>query len=137
MRSNMQSIRFSEEEYFALKSFAKERNMKLSSLVRECCFAHIHNITDHEQLLKALKLENPDEIQKTFFDALNNTNDAVLKSIEKLQLDMSQKFELVDLIQRKMVFLYYFFNREVPPEDYGEFERSANRRTKSYLEHID
>ena len=137
MRSRMQSIRFSEEEYFALENFAKDRNMKLSSLVRECCFAHIQNITDHEKLLKALKPENPEEIQKTFFDALNNTNDAVLKSIEKLQLDVAQKFKLVDMLQRKIVWLQYFFNREVPPEDYGEFERSANRRTKSYLEHID
>ena len=69
-------------------------------------FCHIQNITEHEKLLKSLKPENPKEIQKTFFDALNNSNDAVLKSIEKLQLDMSQKFKLVDMLQRKIVWLH-------------------------------
>ena len=137
MRSKMQSIRFSDDEFILLEKIAQSRSKKLSAFIRECCFAHIQNITEHEKLLASLKPEDSQEIQKTFFDALNNTNDAVLKSIEKLQLDMAQKFKLVDMLQRKIVYLHYFFNREVPPEDYGMFERSANKRTKLFLENID
>jgi len=137
MRSKMQSIRFSDDEFIVLEKIAQSRSKKLSAFIRECCFAHIQNITEHEKLLASLKPEDSQEIQKTFFDALNNTNDAVLKSIEKLQLDMSQKFKLVDMIQRKMVYLHFFFNRDVPPEDYSQAERSANKRTKIYLEDID
>jgi ribonuclease HII len=133
----MQSIRFSYDEFIVLEKIAQSRSKKLSAFIRECCFAHIQNITEHEKLLASLKPEDSQEIQKTFFDALNNTNDAVLKSIEKLQLDMAQKFKLVDMLQRKIVYLHYFFNREVPPEDYGMFERSANKRTKLLLENID
>jgi uncharacterized protein (DUF1778 family) len=132
----MQSIRFSDDEFIMLEKIAQSRGKKLSAFIRECCFAHIQNITEHEKLLASLKPEDSQEIQKTFFDALNNSNDAVLKSIEKLQLDMAQKFTLVDLIQRKMVWLYYFFNREVPPEEYGEKERSANRRTRIFFEDV-
>ena len=137
MRSKMQSIRFSDDEFILLEKIAQSRSKKLSAFIRECCFAHIQNITEHEKLLASLKPEDSQEIQKTFFDALNNSNDAILKSIEKLQLDISQKFKLVDLIQRKMVFLFYLFNRELPPEVYGEMERAANRRTKYFFEDVD
>ena len=136
MRSKMQSIRFSDDEFILLEKIAQSRSKKLSAFIRECCFAHIQNITEHEKLLASLKPEDSQEIQKTFFDALNNSNDAILKSIEKLQLDMSQKFKLVDMIQRKIVWLHYFFNREVPPEDYGKMERSANKRTQSFFENV-
>ena len=137
MRSKMQSIRFSDDEFIVLEKIAQSRGKKLSAFIRECCFVHIQNITEHEKLLASLNPEDSQEIQKTFFDALNNSNDAVLKSIEKLQLDVAQKFKLVDMIQRKMIWLFFFFNREVPPEDYGKMERSAIKRTRTFFEDID
>jgi len=134
MRSKMQSIRLSEEEYSVIRNIAKTKNMKVSTFIRDCFFAYLHNMTEHEKLLEALKPEDPKEFQKTFFDVLNNSNDAVLKSLEKIQIDISKKSYLLDKLQRQSIFLHFLFNREIFEEDIEKVENSANRRTKEFLE---
>ena len=78
-KSRMQSIRLSEEELSVLKQIAQIKGKKLSALIREYCFAYLNNLVEHEKLVESIKPEDPNEFQKTFFDVLNNSNDAVLK----------------------------------------------------------
>jgi hypothetical protein len=136
-KPRMQSIRFSEEDYILLREIAKTKDKKFSTLIRDCCFAYLQNNVEHEHLLNALQPEDPKEFQKTFFDVLNNSNDAVLKSVEKFHSDMLIKFNLIDRLLRKVIYLQFLHSRELSEEDYGNQAKSAKRRIREFLEDID
>ena len=84
-----------------------------------------------------LKVKNPEEVQETIFDIINKSNEAVLKSLEKLQVEISKKLELLDVLQRKNIFLQFFHSRETPGEDFPKQDKFARTQIKAFLEDID
>jgi len=136
-KTKMQSIRFFEDDYFVLRNVANAKGKKFSTLVRECCIAYLLNSAEHEGLIDSLKPEDPKEIQKTFFDALNNSNTVVLKTLENLQIEIFRKLELLDLLERKAIYLQFFISQANPDENYVERNKFAKKWTKDFLEDID
>jgi hypothetical protein len=131
------NIRFSKKEHDVIKTLAEEKGKKFATFVRESCFAHIHNLTEHDKLLADLKVENPEAVQETIFDIINKSNEAVLKSLENIHLDVLNKLKLLEKLQRKNIYLQFYLSRETPQEDHAQQAQSATRRTNEYLEEID
>ena len=136
-KTKMQSIRFIEDDYFVLQNIAKSKGKKFSTLIRECCIAYLRNSCEHEDLLDSLKPEDPEELQKTFFDALNNSNTVVLKTLENLQKEISKNFELLELLQRKAIYLQFYISQAIPLDNFHERDEFAKRWTKDFLDDID
>jgi hypothetical protein len=133
----MVNLRLTEEEQSVLKHIAKNKNQKVSALVRESCFAQLHNLGEHDKLLGSLKPEDPEETQKTFFDVLNKSSDSILKSLEKLHLDILEEFKFLEKLQRKGIYLQFYLTRETPQEEHAQRAKYAVRQTSEYLEEID
>jgi len=129
-------VRFSEEEYQAVKSIAEVKDKSISTLVRQSAIMYLQNFAEHENLFSKLKTGDPQETTQTIFDVLTKHTDTMDKSIKKLEDQMLKKFDLLDVLARKQIFQFFLHNRELTPEVYGEMERAANRRTKAFLEDV-
>ena len=136
-KSVSHSIRFSEGEYLTLKAIAEDKNIQFSSLVRDSCMAHIKNMNDHEELMTNLEPENPQNVQKSFFDALNNNNEVVLKTLHNYIDQTRKKQELLDELIRKVMYLLMYFNREVPDNEKAVRVTMAKKRLEAFLKSFD
>ena len=136
LRSLQLAIRLSPEELTAIKSIAELQGKKCATLIRESCLAYLRNFSEHEHLFDQIKSADPQEVEQTIFDVLNRNTETIDKSLKNLEVEMLKKFDLIDVLERKAIFLHYFFNREVGDEDYAKLEKSANRRTKVFLEDV-
>ena len=76
-------------------------------------------------------------MQETIFDIINKSNEAVLKSLESIHLDISDKFKILEKLQRKNIYLQFYLSRETPQEEHAERAKSAAKRTNEFLEEID
>ena len=130
------SVRFSEEEYNILKSYAALKDKKVSTLVRQSCIAYLQNFAEHDNLFNKIKTEDPQEVQQTIFDVLNKHTEIIDKSLKNLETELGKKLEIIDILQRKEIFLQLLHNRELPADEYGKLEKAANRRIKVLLEDV-
>ena len=103
------TVRFPKNEFVILQELADTKNVSVSSLIRDCTMAHIQNTADHEQLIDSLKSEDPENIQKNFFDILNRSNEVVLKTMINNASTVAEKITNVGLShQRVNVYDYVF-----------------------------
>jgi DNA-binding FadR family transcriptional regulator len=79
------SVRFNEEEFKAVSIYAQSRDKKLGTLVRESCLAYLQNFSEHEELFKNIKTEDPMKAEQTIFDVLNKHTDTLDKTLKKLE----------------------------------------------------
>ena len=54
-RSYLVSVRFTEEEYNILKSYAKLKDKQLSTLVRQSAITYLQNFAEQESLFNKIK----------------------------------------------------------------------------------
>lgn len=136
-KSVCHSIRFSEGEYLTLKAIADDKNIQFSSLVRDNCMAHIKNMNDQEELMTSLEPDDPQQVQKSFFDVLNNNNEVVLKTLQNYMEQTRKRLDLLDDLIRKVMYLQMYFNREVPDNEKSVRVTSANKRLAAFLKMYD
>jgi hypothetical protein len=131
------SVRWQKQIHAALEQLAKKKGVDISSMIRELTISQLKNSADHEDLVESLQPENPEEIQKNFFDILNKSNDVLLKTISNNNEATRKRLQLQDKLIRKLLWLVIYFNREVPDEEKKTRAGDANRRLKIFLEDFD
>ena len=135
--SVVKTVRFPKDEFKILEGIAEKKGMGVSALIRDCTIAHIHNTAEHEGLIDSLGPEDPEKVQKNFFDVLNNANEAVLKTVTNNAQETRKKLKLIDALIRELMYLIMYFNREVPAEEKEGRQMSAKKRLKDFLEVFD
>ena len=131
------TVRFPKEEYAILQGIADSKNLNVSVLIRDCTLAHLQNTADHEELIESLGSKDPEKVQKNFFDILNRSNEAILKTMINNASSVMKKLQTQDALLRELMYLIMYFNREVPMEEKDARQKSALQRLKLYLEDFD
>jgi hypothetical protein len=97
----------------------------------------LSNAAEHEELLGSFKSAKPEEIQKNFFDILNKSEEALLKTITNNNEMLRRKIEFHEKLIRGLMFLVIYFNREMDDAEKEGRAANAKKRLKAFIQSLE
>jgi hypothetical protein len=103
-------------------------------MIRECCLAYLQNAGEHERLMASLVPEDPKEIQKTFFDTLNQNNDAMITLMNQFGGETIKNQKEIDLLLRRVLYIvFYYSNVQFGGPDHDNRAKFARERLAKFF----
>ena len=127
-------IRLTKEERAAFQSIARDNSKPVSTLIRECCIAHLNNKLEHQKFLTALAPEDPKEVQKTFSDLINNNTEVTIKILSQIREDVITYNEQMDELLRRVIYLEFYFGQRFDDKDNENRAKWARSMVKQFFQ---
>jgi len=136
--SVVRGVRWPMAIWTELEKIAGKEGVDVSTIIRDMTMAQLSNNVAYESLIASLKPEDSKVAQENFFNALDKSNEMILSEIHKNQEILIKKLNKQDKLIRELPYLIFYYNPvEVAESEKIERQRSANRRSKKFLENFD
>ena len=108
------SLRLERDLDEALNAYLRVNNIRRSELIRDAVYVYLSHYAGEQEVLEHYEPEEKERIRITMFEELHSIRKVLFGTIDNMNTQIHQRLEKIEYILEKMIWLHYYFGRDIP-----------------------